>query len=440
MTAGPDSELNVLLLHALGDLSLARRTSLNHLTCLSRYVPGHNYLFHDVHEPVTAALRKIQFHAVWLDVTFLCMRYLRPRARFEEIVDRYAFIAEGDAVRLAFPQDEYDHSELLDEWLETYRTDAVYSVVWNGWNLFFPRTSRRAEIHRALTGYVDDADVLQIRVFARAFVDRTIDVGYRARELPPQFGRHGRMKSELGHRFASSATGRGLRLDVSTRPEDALVGESWLRFLGNSRHSLGCEGGSSVWDPRGEIRDRVEAYLAEHPQARFEEVESKCFPGEEGQHVFSAASPRLFEVAAARSSQVLVRAPYLGVLRPDEHYVPLEPDVSNIDEALEKMADVPATLGRIEACYESLIAPDTYRYSRFARSVWDKIREKRAEKGASRHGVSAFASLAREHRATVRRSRRRTKLLEAGLQAAWPLRRLIPPPFRAALRRHLRGR
>lgn len=395
--------MNILILHALGDFSTARKTSLNHLMFLQRYQPGHNYLFQDVGDPITDSLRAIRFHAVLLDVTFLCMRYLRPRSLFEEIRTKYAFVAECDAVRLAFPQDEYDHGEILDEWLDEYRTDVVYSVVRNGTNLFFSRTRQRAEIHHALTGYVEDADIGAMNGRARPFAARAIDVGYRARRLPPQFGSHGRLKTELGERFQRAVGGRPLVLDFSTRHEDVFLGDDWLGFLGNCRFTLGCEGGSSIWDPRGEIRDRVVDYSAAHPDASFEQVEAACFPGLDRVYLFSEISPRLFEVTVARSAHVLVRAPYLGILHPDEDYICLEEDFSNVADVIERLSDTDGARRMIESCYAKLIEPTTFRYSRHAREIMAKIEEKvEARRSGWAESTSAFAELAHAHATVVR--------------------------------------
>lgn len=444
MTAGPWS---ILCLHALGDFSHARRTSVRHLTFLGRYAPEHLVVYHDVESPVTPALRAMRFHAVVLDTTFLCMRYLRPRSLFDRVLERYAFVAGDDAVRLAFPQDEYDHGEILDEWLDSWRVDLVWSVVWNGRDLFLPRTSRAARILPALTGYVDDEDLAAFAGYARPFRERSIDVGYRARDLPPQFGRHGRLKSELGHRFAAAAAGRGLAIDVSSHPEDVLLGEQWFAFLGNSRYTLGCEGGSSVFDPRGEIRDRVEEYLREHPEAAFEEVESACFPGEDGRRVFSAVSPRLFEVAAAHSVQVLVPAEWLGVLRPDEHFIPLRADFGNVRDVLDRLGDQREAEHLVEAAHTALLEPERFRYRHHAGEVLAAIDHAARERGLPPLDRGREAALLATHleavRAHERRAgdrRRREERAARLVRLAGPVRSLAPASLRRALARLLLGR
>ena len=180
--------LNVLILHDNHDLSQVRRTSFNHSFCLLKYAPWNNYDLQSVRDPVPAFLRRRRFDVVVLDTTFLCWRWTYPREdNFERLLREYAFIAESDAVKVALPQDEYDHSALLDQWLTDWRVDLIYSVCYEYRELLYPKASARADIVEGMTGYIDDADFAMMSRGARPFAQREIDVGYRAKSLPPYF-------------------------------------------------------------------------------------------------------------------------------------------------------------------------------------------------------------------------------------------------------------
>jgi len=360
--------MNILVLYAVEDPRGARRTLLNHLLFLPKYAPGHSYTFHRVFTP-TAEIMAAHFDLIVLDTTFLCYRWSRPALVFEELRDAYDFIRRSDAVKIALPQDEYDHSELLDEWLADWRVDIVFSCCFRERALFYHRTRARAEIVEGFTGYVDDIDIELGRSFSRPFSEREIDVGYRARDLGAYFGRIGHVKSVLGREFAAAATGSGLRVDVSTRLEDTIVGDDWLRFIGNSRFTLGSDSGSGLIDRRGEIKDAITAYLAEHPQAGFDEVEKACFPGLDGKPAMTALSPRLFETVLGGSCPVLVKGWYGGVLEPEVHYIPIEPDFSNLPEVVERVRSGSEVASIIERCYTRLILDERFRYCTLARSV-----------------------------------------------------------------------
>lgn len=374
--------MRILILHELDDLASARRTSINHAFALVKYAPQHEYTLHSARQPVTARLREQVFDAIVLDTTFLCWRWARPRSLWlDRLLDAYDFVAKSDAVKVALPQDEYDHTEVLDGWLSDWKVDLIYSVCHDHHEEFYPRARSNARVLEALTGYVDDVDIGLMQRFAVPFEDRAIDVGYRARALPAYFGRIGQVKAELGECFRAKMADRGLKLDISTQARDALVGDAWLQFLGTSKFTLGCESGSSLLDPRGEIRECVERQLQRNSEAGFEELEQACFPGQDMRKVYTAAGPRLFEAAIARSCQILTPGNYVGALNPGEHYIALAPDCSNADAVYEQMQDEDTNRARIEACYRALVDDPKFRYRNFVAGLLAEVRDAAIRKG-----------------------------------------------------------
>ncbi len=372
--SGLRRRLKILILHANDDLSRVRRTSFNHAFCLLKYAPWNSYELHAFGQPISRRLREERFDAILLDTTFLCWRWAAPREQyFNRLLRDYAFIAENDAVKIALPQDEYDHCALLDDWL-TERL--IYSVCYQGRSDFYPKASQTATIVEGLTGFIDDADIAMMRRLARPFEVREIDVGYRARNLPPYIGRYGRLKAKIGERFLEASRGTGLRLDISLDAKDTLSGDAWLRFLANCRFTLGCESGSSLLDPNGDIRRASAAYLATHPNADYDEVEAACFPGQDMIRIYSAISPRVFEAALAGTCPILVPASYLDILKADEHYISLAADGSNIEKVLEEMADWRRACQRAEACRAALLESDRLTYRGFVRELLDRIEQK----------------------------------------------------------------
>lgn len=405
--------LNILVVHVMGaefsNVRKTRKTSLDHILCFQAHAPHHHYYYHDIREPVGEALRDIRFHAVLFETTALGMRWRRPRDRFQEAKDRLSFMADWDAVKIAFPQDDYDHSELLDDWLADYRFDVVYSVLSQHHAVLYPRMSAAGTVVPALTGYVNDADIRKVGAFAKPFDARRIDIGYRAKFLPANFGSFGQVKGLLAERMQRAVKGRGLVVDISTDPKDVFIGDGWLQFLGDSRFCLGSEGGSSLLDPRGEIMDRVVDFRARQPGATYAEIEAECFPGEDRKFLFSAVSPRLFEAAIARCGQILIEAPYLDVLEPWVHYLPLDEHCEQAPEVLDRMRDHAAMKGMIEACYEALIDSSRFRYSTHVDEVLGRIADLVAEKHVQGTPVKEFdrlTALQREYSSAERRRAR----------------------------------
>ena len=96
----------------------------------------------------------------------------------------------------------------------------------------------------------------------------------------------------------------GLISDISTRNKDILVQDDWFGFLLHCKYTIGVEGGTSILDPIGAIKEKVEEYLALHPSASFEQVEDACFPGIDGSLSLFAISPRHLEACATKTCQI----------------------------------------------------------------------------------------------------------------------------------------
>ena len=106
-------------------------------------------------------------------------------------------------------------------------------------------------MRHTLTGYVSDDLRRAAARFGKPDDQRTVDVGYRGRPLPPYLGRGGQEKDEIGRRFRELAAGTGLRLDIKGAEADRLYGDAWYRFIANCRCVLGVESGRLGVRPRG---------------------------------------------------------------------------------------------------------------------------------------------------------------------------------------------
>jgi hypothetical protein len=361
--------LSILVLHCLGNPALAPAFLNHHVFALQRNFPDHDYLYHDATLPLPDYVSEQDFHAIILDVTFLTARW----ASLDFLCARknaYAFVRESSAIKVAFPQDEYDCNALLDDWMCEWNVDVVFSVIASGWDVLYPRYHMQGDIRLAYTGYIDES---LINWPSKPFHKRTIDIGYRAKKLPPYFGRVGQAKWTIGRDVARLGRNSGLNVDIELGDQGTLFGEEWLKFIGNSKFTLGANSGSSLLDPIGNIQRHVRAYLVDNPEANFDEVESACFPGQEGLHSFTAISPRVLEAALLNSAQILVDGEYSGIIKPSEHYIAIREDASNFEEVRSVMSDTGEVIKMISRCRDSILSVDALRYRNKARLILELI-------------------------------------------------------------------
>jgi hypothetical protein len=325
-----------------------------------------------------------------LHTTFLCVRW---NFDFEQYRRRFSWISQLRCPKIALPQDEYDHAAVLDEWLLELGVTSVYSCFDDDqWSTLYPLISQRAAFRETLTGFIDEdaAATLAGRIVPHA--RRPYDIVYRARSLPYWYGSHGQLKHEIGEVVRARAADLGLETDISTRPEDTIYGDRWFDFLMSGRAVIGCESGVSVLDPRGEIQRQVARLLAEKPNLTFEEVDARMPEGWDS-YSFFAIGPRHLEAVITKTAQVLVEGRYSDVLQPEEHYIPVRRDFSNLDEALERLRDLEAVEAMTERAYREVYLSERNNLSALADQLSAEAPAERATRVALPFALARRPSL-----------------------------------------------
>jgi hypothetical protein len=390
---------NVLIVYALQSWPV-RGTVRDHLTSFARYSRGRcHYVNLSVRRPPRWLLH-VPFDVVVFHTSFLSHLRWDP-ATGERLLERARPLRELEATKVAVPQDDFLRSAAINDFIEDFGVDVVFTPSPESqWPTIYDTVDRsRARFSTVLTGYLLDDTVAATEAVVAATARRDIDIGYRAFHAPAWLGRHGQLKTTIADAVGAAARERDLVVDVSTRAEDTLYGTDWLRFQARSRYTLGVEGGASVLDRDGSVRECVDAYAAAHPEAGFEEIEAACFPGLDGEIALRVITPRHLEACAARTCQVLVRGHYNGILEAGRHYVPLEPDFSNLDEVLDEVASGRRREELVTAAYEDVVASGRYTYRAFVEQF---DRECRLEAAGGRPSVRQTAARATDRASWLR--------------------------------------
>ncbi|MCL4296062.1 MAG: hypothetical protein KJ077_10060 [Anaerolineae bacterium] len=310
------------------------------------------------------------FDAVILHYSFLAFHWdAMALYRWKRL---FSWIGELDGLKIAIPQDEGDHAGLLDEWLFEWGVSVIFSVHYTPEGPLYPLMRNYAAIYPCLPGYIDETIAKQYAERLLPLAERAKDIVYRARELPFWFGSAGRVKSLVAEIVAPRAEALGFNVDISTRPEDAILGQAWTDFIASGKAVIGTQGGYSVIDWRGEVKAQVRAILKANPGLNFDEVAARMPPGWDDYRLLTV-TPRHFEAVIAKTGQLLIEGYYKGVLEADRHYIPLKPDFSNVDEALEKLRDSQFVQNMVECAYEEIYLSDRYTYRAFAKQIEQAI-------------------------------------------------------------------
>ena len=304
-------------------------------------------------------------------------------SRFDAVIVHYTLVACHDTYLSAasrqrlgafrglkgiFIQDEYRFVDASIRAMREIGIHVLFTCVPEGEiDKVYPETKLPGVARiNVLTGYVPDGLV------ERCVPDpttRTIDVGYRGRNVPAWLGELGQEKVRIGKRFAEDAARYGLACDISYREEDRFYGDAWIGYLCGCKAVLGVESGASVFDFSGEIQRQVDLHVAREPHAPFDTLSKLYFEGHEGRISLAQISPRCFEAAAVRTLMILYEGEYSGLLIPWRHYVPLKKDHSNMDEVVAVLRD-PVRLSEItEAAYNEVAKAESNSFRAFVAKV-----------------------------------------------------------------------
>jgi hypothetical protein len=369
--SGPPA-LRALMLFDIRNAAQRRIAILDHVRFLDHAAPG------EVHVAYVNMAEQPAFDPGWLEydvivlhTTLLCWRW---HPQFPVLAGQLEWLGRYQGIVAAMPQDEYDHAHTLDDWLTMLKVQVVVTCFGEAPRpLLYPRMHNRAYFVQALTGYLHPARIPVARANALPQAQRSVDVVYRANNLPLWFGWLGHIKSRISTEAERVLMDTGLALDVSIRPEDTVLGDAWLQFLGTSRAILGSESGSSVLDRRGEVATHIRTLLAEYPGLTFENADALS-AGELTRHHFAALGPRHLEAIMTGTVQILVEGEYSGVFKPWEHYIPVRRDLSDLHELPERLADHEMVQRIVDRSIADVVDSGAFGYDRFAAHFLDVIR------------------------------------------------------------------
>jgi hypothetical protein len=277
-------------------------------------------------------------------------------------------------LKIGIVQDDYDVTSMLHRAVRRLGFHVLFTSIQSEfWPLVYPTTQVPGVAFRnILTGYVPASRPSQT---VKPLEDRPFPIAYRGRELGAKYGRLGYEKVEIGRRMAEICAVRGIGHNIATDEASRIYGDEWFTFVGDSRTMLGSESGSNAFDFDGAIAQKCSEFEKENGRPPlYSDIADYLAPFEQPFNV-GQISPRVFECATMRTPMILFRGRYSDAIRPDEHYIPLEKDFSNVDQVLSRLNDHDYLRGFADRAYEHLIASGNYSYRTLMRSIKDAIDE-----------------------------------------------------------------
>ncbi|MGH7199756.1 MAG: hypothetical protein ACREJB_04075, partial [Planctomycetaceae bacterium] len=237
-------------------------------------------------------------------------------------------------LKVLFLQDEYDHTEFARRAIGELGVHVVWTCVPpEGIEQVYPAARfPGVRFVPTLTGHAPSPGDCPRQ--PRPIAERPVVIGYRGRPLGYWYGDLGQEKLNIGRRMRALCEARGIAVDIEWAEEKRIYGSAWPRFLQNCRATLGTESGANVFDDDGRLQAAIRRELEQHPDLSYRDLHDRYLKHHEGRVRMNQISPKIFEAAAQRTALILFEGRYSGVVRPDEHFIPLRKDFSNIETVL----------------------------------------------------------------------------------------------------------
>ncbi|MCR4442596.1 MAG: hypothetical protein NUV48_10640 [Peptococcaceae bacterium] len=306
-------------------------------------------------------LNKIHFPVLILHYSLFAHRFYTLNTQFLNYIKRL------NSYNIAIFQDEHCFCKQRFDFIKKYNINCIYTLLEPHYaNLVYSNIGN-IDIKTILPGYVSENLVLLANKYSKPDNQRTIDIGYRGRELPFYWGKGGQEKSQIAVKFLERTKELGLIFDIETREDKRIYGLDWYKFLGNCKGCLGVEAGVSIFDLDDTVFRESEVYLAKNPMATFDDIYKDLLYKWEDNIYYRTISPRHFEAAAFRVCQILYEGKYSGIMKPMVHYIPLKKDFSNLNEVIALFKNENVRKDLTENAYRDLIASGRYSYKAFVK-------------------------------------------------------------------------
>ena len=348
-----DKQLDILVFNSIGNNGVP--SFLDHIGMFARY-SKHRCFYHNFVYQFDPEMDFSKFDAVVFTHNFWLPALSGPQRQA---------IHNIKALKVLFLQDEFQYLRDFNKVMAEMGINIMFTcAAERDFDQFYPKKliPSLREVHQNLTGYVTDT-LTRPRLRARG--PRRWDVGYRGRAPIYYMGLLGQHKTRIAEEFTALCQREGLSHNISYQEDDRLSGQHWFDFLRATRVQLGSPSGTSIVDLDGSLIEAEQKYRAEKPHATFQEVYDKILKRHEGKMKIDTVSPRHFEYAATGATMAMVRGDYGGYLQADEHYIPIEPDYSNLNEVATQIRDRKLCREMADRAHDHLIVSGEFSADKF---------------------------------------------------------------------------
>jgi len=361
----PKSKLALVLYYR--SILPSRNSLSDHLDSF-RQVDGHRVIFFNLaFFRLPKFFANIDFSVIVYHYTLCGLRF--NRERFKSILYySHQTLAQLSGFKVAYPQDEFAHMDLMCDLINTYKIDHVFTVspLTEVPKIYKTIDHSLVTFSRVLTGYISQKSLSYVNKSNALSSSRPLHFFYRA-VVNPAWGSFNLLKERLATLFVKFALEHSVPADIKVGEKYLISGNAWLDALLASKFTFGCEGGASVLDWDGSYSHYLHTISSQDG--------ANLLPPLYEDISIRALSPRHLDAALTKTCQILVKGTYNGVLEPWIHYIPINEDFSDFDVVVRAMEN-DSLVNRIVAnAYRDLVESGLFFYSSLIRILLGRLNE-----------------------------------------------------------------
>ena len=347
-----------------------RNTIKMYLECFEKY-SNHDVFYYNSRFKFSNYLKKKKWDLIIFHTTFLITRSYKDL--FDKLIENINFLKKYECLKVALPQDEAAGGKYLCEFFGDFEVKIIFTEIFldSDIKIIYKtlKNKNKVKIVKVLSGYVDSSEIKHYEKYSKT---KTIDFSYRVFSAKARNGYLGYQKILIGNLFKEKLAKSKFSFDISMNVKKTIYGLKWIKFMANSKYTLGIEGGSSLYDPEYKFKDKCLEYEKKNPNASFREIEAECFKNKDNLVSCAVITPRMFEAAMAKTCLILKEGSFSGILKKNVHYIPIKKDYSNIDNIIKNLNDKEREK-ITERCHRDLIKSGNYTYEKFVKNFFKEI-------------------------------------------------------------------
>jgi len=186
---------------------------------------------------------------------------------------------------------------------------------------------------------------------------RKIDIGERSAEYPWYIGDVDRNKIPD---LLIQIMDYGFKVDCSHDDAKRFDRQGWAKFLSSCVATVTTEAGTSFLEKDDRTRLAVNKYVNENPSCTFADVYKLFFEHYSNAVSGKIISPRHFDAVGTKTCLIMFPGRFNDILKPDEHYISLQPDLSNLGDVVEKLKDESFLQKMVDKTHEYILDAHTH--------------------------------------------------------------------------------